>query len=400
MSRIWIVCLIGGVLTLMLSGCWNRRELNTLAIELGTAIDKEGDQYRVSVQVVDPSEVAASKTSSSGRSPVNLYQATAPTVYQALRKITDTSPRLIYGSHIRVLILSEELAREGIGKVLDLLSRDPEMRTDFYVLIAKNTNADNVLRVLTPMEKIPSMNLFSSLETSSKMWAPTTTFTLDELISQLVTEASNPVLTGVMIKGNSDKGGRKENIEEIDPSVKLTFSGLALFKKDRLVGWLNEPQSKGYNYIMDKMKSTASLLHCPDGGNIVIETVRSHTKVKSRIENGEPVIDIHMKSQANIAEVACELDLKDPSTYFMLQDKLEKKFVEQMKECVHVMQTKFKTDVFGFGHTIYQYQPQYWKKLSSKWDEEFSHVKVNYKSEVRLWNNGSTSDSFIKDIMR
>ncbi len=48
-------------LVLLLTGCWNRRELNELAIAVGMGIDKHGDQFRVSVQVVDPGEAASKK---------------------------------------------------------------------------------------------------------------------------------------------------------------------------------------------------------------------------------------------------------------------------------------------------------------------------------------------------
>lgn len=48
-------------LVLLLTGCWNRRELNELAIAVGMGIDKQGDQFRVSLQVVDPGKASAKK---------------------------------------------------------------------------------------------------------------------------------------------------------------------------------------------------------------------------------------------------------------------------------------------------------------------------------------------------
>ncbi|WMT41390.1 hypothetical protein RE628_02140 [Paenibacillus sp. D2_2] len=45
----------------LLTGCWNRRELNELAIAVGLGLDKDGDKYQVSIQVVNPSEVSNGK---------------------------------------------------------------------------------------------------------------------------------------------------------------------------------------------------------------------------------------------------------------------------------------------------------------------------------------------------
>ena len=50
------------IMMIPLTGCWNRMELNELAIAVGLAIDKvKENEYMVSVQVVDPSEVLQSR---------------------------------------------------------------------------------------------------------------------------------------------------------------------------------------------------------------------------------------------------------------------------------------------------------------------------------------------------
>lgn len=380
------------------TGCWNRRELNTLAIQLGTGIDKIGDQYQIAVQVVDPSEVAAAKSAATVRSPVVMYKATASSLFEAYRTLTVSSPRKIYGSHIRVLIIGESLARTGIDKVLDLLSRDPELRTDYYIMIARGTSAENVLKILTPLEKIPANKLFASLDTSSKAWAPTTAFTLDQLISQMVVEGQHPVLTGVVIKGDPKPGESQANVKQIEPSAYLKLSGLAVFKGARLVGWLNRDESKGYNILMDNIKSTAANLTCPDGGTIVLEILRSKTKVKGEVANDEPAIHVQMKSEANIAEVNCKIDLSDPMTIHNLEIQAAQKSIELMENSVKVMQTRYNSDIFGFGQVIYRSNPKYWSKKSGDWDSLFRQLQVKYKAEFLIRRTGTTGNSFVQDI--
>jgi spore germination protein KC len=92
---------------IFVTGCWSRHELNDLAIAVGIGIDKIGDRYQISAQVVLPSQIAGSK-GGSPQAPVNLYKATGSTVYEALRKITTISPRKIYISHLRILVLGED----------------------------------------------------------------------------------------------------------------------------------------------------------------------------------------------------------------------------------------------------------------------------------------------------
>lgn len=48
-----LICM--GIMTMILTGCWNRRELNELAVVLAVGIDSADGQYEVSVQVAEPS---------------------------------------------------------------------------------------------------------------------------------------------------------------------------------------------------------------------------------------------------------------------------------------------------------------------------------------------------------
>jgi len=386
------------VASFVATGCWNRRELNTMSILLGAGIDKVGNQYRLSAQVVDPGEVAAAKGSSSARSPVTMYKATGSTLFEAFRKMTLTSPRKIYASHIRILVIGENLAREGISGALDLLSRDPEMRTDYDILIARNTTAENVLKIMTPLEKIPANKLFDSLTTSERAWAPTTTFTLNELIEQLVAKGQDPVLTGVIITGNPKVGEEYMNVNQIDPAVKLKLSTLAAFKGSRMVGWLTRDESKGYNLIMGNVRSTAVTLPCPNGGKLALEVLRTKSKIKGGAENGRPTARIQLKVEANVAEVACIVDLDDPRTIRSLERQAEEEKRELMVKAVKAAQKRYRADIFGFGEAIYRARPRYWQRISKDWKEHFPDMKVEYDIEVLIRRTGTTGKSFVGDI--
>lgn len=251
------------ILSLFLTGCWDRRELNELGITLAIGIDKVEDEYQVTAQVVVPSEISA-KTST-GRSPVTLFQANGETVYEALRKITKNSPRKIYPGHLRTLVLGEDLAEEGIAESLDFLSRDWELRSDFFVVIAKDMTAGEVLNVTTTIENIPANHMFNTLKTSEAFWAATNGFLLDELIANLTIDGKEAVLTGILVTGEK-MGSSKQNVESITPSAQIKYDELAVFKKDKLVGWLTERQSRGYNGIVNEVQKTVTAISCPEKG--------------------------------------------------------------------------------------------------------------------------------------
>ncbi|RCW51033.1 Ger(x)C family spore germination protein [Paenibacillus prosopidis] len=388
---VFISCLL---LLFPLTGCWNRRELNELGISVGIGIDKAEKGYRVSVQVVNPGEVTAGKTSGN-RTPITLYEATGDTIFEAIRKITTISPRVIYLAHLRVLVIGESLAREGIEKPLDHFSRDHEVRTDFFIVIAKGSTAKDVLKVLTPIEKIPANKLYLSLETSQKVWAPTATVTLDELMTDIISEGKSPVLSAVKVTGGVE-GQSQKNVEKIDPSGRLKYTGLAVFREDKLIGWLNEKESKGYSYIRDKVRNTVGTLVCPEGGKIGVEVTRSKTQVTGKMNNGKPQINIEIRMEENIGEVECQIDLTKRKTIEDLEKSAEQKVAAIMLGTIHKVQKSFKVDIFGFGEEIHRVDPTAWKTLKQNWDEQFTHLDINVKADVQIRRIGTVSNSFHK----
>ncbi|MGG1618020.1 Ger(x)C family spore germination protein [Paenibacillus sp. NRS-1782] len=399
MKRKTAFLLLMFTLVLLLTGCWNRRELNELAIAVGMGIDKRGDQFRVSVQVVDPGEAAAKKGASGG-APATLYTAEADTVFEAIRKITTLSPRKMYFSHLRICVIGESIAREGMAKALDLLSRDHQFRTDFYIVVSKGTSAEDTLKIMTPLDPIPANDLFSALETSERNWSPSMTVTLDELIKALTSEGMQPILTGLHIIGNTEMGELNKNVQTINPPVRLQYSGLAVFRKDKLIGWLNETESRGYNFILGKVRSSVGFVACPEGGKVVTEIIRTQTAIKGSVNRGEPRVNVKMQVEANVGEVECQgLDLTKVSTIYEVEKKEEEKIEEIMKSAVRKAQKLYKADIFGFGEAIHRADPKTWSSLKKNWNREhFVELPVDIKVDFKIRRVGTIGSSFLNDM--
>ncbi|WP_075617742.1 Ger(x)C family spore germination protein [Paenisporosarcina indica] len=393
MKRCTFVLLI---LCLLLTGCWDRRELNEISITLAMAIDKVEDEYQLTVQVVVPSEV--SMKTGTGRSTVTLFQAKGETVYEALRKMTVDSPRKIYPGHLQMLVLGEELAREGISESLELLSRDWEIRSDFFVAVARGVTAAEILNVSTTLENIPANKMFNTLKTSEGAWSATNGISLNELITDLVSDGKEAVLTGIFITGDQEIGSSKQNAESITPAARIQYDHLAIFKKDKLVGWLTESESRGYNGITDSVKTTVGPISCPNGGKATIEVIKFKTNVKGKINNGNPEVDIEIKVNGNVGEVQCHIDLTKQESIDELAKIYEDELRKNINQTIETAQKKYKTDIFGFGNAIHRSNPREWKKIKDQWDEKFSDLNVNIKIDVKLQRMGTLDNSFLEKM--
>ncbi|OXM85274.1 Ger(x)C family spore germination protein [Paenibacillus rigui] len=382
-----------------LTGCWNRRELNELSIASAYGLDKIGTGYQISVQLINGDEVATNKGGGGGnRMPVvTQVLAHGNSIFESVRQLSTSTPRKIYSSHIQMLVIGETLARDGIAKVLDALSRDHEMRTDFYIAVAKDATAADVLKVLSPLEKIPSHKLFASLESVQNAWGGSTKVDLHQLIYDLVSKGKDPVLAALRITGDPEVGQSKRNLNSVNPPVLLQYDGLAVFNKDRLVGWLNQEESKGYNYITGGIKSTIVPVPCPEGGQLGIELIRTDKSLKGKVTGGQPQVNLHIDTEGNVGEVECHLDLSEPETIRLLERGAEDKIKETVQAAVKKAQ-KYKADIFGFGDAIHRADPKAWRQLEPDWNQHFGELTVQVTVDMNIRRTGSVVESFLGQL--
>ncbi|MGG1516335.1 Ger(x)C family spore germination protein [Paenibacillus oryzisoli] len=389
-----VVCLLL-IASLVLTGCWDRRELNELAIVVGIGLDKSGDNIRVTAQIVNAGEVASSKGGAGYSTPVSILTATESTISEALRKLSTVAPRRIYTSHLRVLVIGEELAHQGVENVMDGLSRNREFRTDFQLIIAKGTSAENVLEILMPTEKIPANKIYKTLELSEKVWAPTVNMPLDKILADLSNPTKEPVITGIQIVGDQETGKTKRNMSRSKAYANLMVPGVALFKQDKLVDWLTDEESKGYNYIMGNVKNSVGHMACPQGGKIAVEVVRTKSNIKGEVVRGKPKITVSLYSEENVGEVQCKIDLTKPETILQLEQLAVEKLTNILEATIQKAK-KNKADIFGFGEAIEDVNPGAWKVFRKDWDQYFADLEVSVHVDVQIRRLGTTNNSLLE----
>lgn len=384
------------VIALLMTGCWSRKELNEFAIVVAVGIDKVEEEYEVTVQIVDPSEIASNKASG-GRTPIVLYHEKGGSVFEAIRKLSTITPRKPYFSHLGMIILGEELAKEGIGQTLDFFARDQELRGNFLVAVSDQAPAKDILSILSPLEKIPANKMNNSLKNSSDVFATSSPTRFDDLLKDLGRKGKNTVLTTIRIIGNPEEGASKDNVEKTIPDTHLHYTGMAVFKNEKMVGLLNEEESKGYSYIKDKVKSTANIIACPEEGTITTEVTDSKTKVNGKMVKGNPRIELEIHSNQNVAEVDCLIHLGKEKTITGL-DKISSKTLEEIvTNTLDTIQNKYKADVFGFGEAIHRADPKAWKKLEKDWEQLFPKLEVHVKADVKTKELGTIINTIPKE---
>ena len=183
------------IIPIFLSGCWNQKELNDLAIISAMAIDKNDDgTYTKTIQIINPGNVAGGLRAV-GADKVLLFPYTVLRGIVALEahfNATSKVSRRLYHAHANLLVISEELAKEeGISTILDAFERDPEIRATLKLVIAHDTKAGDLLKTLTAIDKIPAEKVNGTLKITELTKGEHLEVSIQEFISYLLPVEGN-----------------------------------------------------------------------------------------------------------------------------------------------------------------------------------------------------------------
>lgn len=369
------------LLMVFITGCWNSKELNELSVVMAMGIDSVDDQYEVSLQVVDPSQM--SRNRSMDRSPTIVFSIRADTIFEAIRKFTTESSRRMYMSHLKFVIFDEETAKKGIKEPLDFLFRDPEVRPDFYLAVVRGNSAKDAVTFVSPTEVFPAMDMYKALKVSEKAWAPTSAVNVKDLLQHFTKEGIEPVLTGLRLE-NLEKGLAVDSVKKSPQHANYIFTGIGVFQGDRLIGWMDESKSKALTYITNHVSSTVTPIDCPySKGKFVIEVIRSKVKVRPQIIDREPHISLVVDIEANIGEVACNVSLEDERTFKDFQEAAREHLEQILKEGIRSAQ-QIGSDIFGFGEAFHRKFPRQWHAWKEDWPQKFQKLEVGIQFNYRL----------------
>ncbi|QFT87634.1 Spore germination protein B3 precursor [Bacillus sp. THAF10] len=388
-AMILIICLF------MMTGCWNRREINQLVIAIALGIDKTENGYSFTAQLINPTMSSQATKKGGAGSMVRTVRSQGETLFEAWRNLTEINPRKVYFGHVQLVVLNEKLVEEGIQKSLDPLMRDHDFRSDFFLLVSKENTANDVLSILTVLEPIPALSIHSMLLSTSKHLGNISVLKFDELLEELNTEGMDLALTEIKVIGDVNNGKLVSNVEASAPETYVQVGTLALLKYDKLVGWFDKDQSKGLNYAKGNIKSTSEVLPCPNpnSGNQTVEIITTKANMSASIKNDTPKIEIEVEVKGNIVDVECEENPVDMKIFKQIEDALSSKIETMIKDAIKVSQEEVKSDVFGFGNTIHRKENGYWKKHKDQWYEIFPTIPYTVKVTAKLHNTGSLDHS-------
>ncbi len=407
--RVAFAALLFVTLTLP-AGCWDQREVEQLGIVLATAVDKgHGGQLEVHVQVVIPRALAGGGMGGMGGGgmtvrPYRHYSATGATVFEAMRQLSMEAPRRLFYAHNQVILIDEEVAREGLREVLDFFDRSTQIRRHIWLLIAKHGQVHEVLMAPSPLELIPAQRLVGMIRerSLSSRFAPQR---LGDFVEMLEAEGQEPftalatlvptrVEKGKGPGGGQEAGGREgdRGVSEFaaEPRANIRLSGAAVFLGDRMVGALDERETRGLLWVRGEVRGGSMTVPCGEGKNITVEILRSRARIEPREEGGPLGFVVQIRTEGNVTESHCRKDLRQPEVMEELAAYQAAEIAKEVEAALTRAET-MRADVFGFGAALHRKKPELWHQVKDRWPEVWPALAVDVQVEARLRRTGLTN---------
>lgn len=173
------------------------------------------------------------------------------------------------------------------------------------------------------------------------------------------------------------------------------MSGLGVFKEGKLIGWLNGPQSRGTQWVLDKINETSINIDSPDmEEDIAVNIFYSKTRVKVELQEGKPVFHVHISEEGIINETGGFVDLSKEDELQELQKEMAEKTAAEVRQAVKAAQD-MKTDIFNFGNELKRIHPQSWETVKEDWSAAFAEGELDLKVDAYIRSTGMRLKPYI-----
>lgn len=391
MRRVLLIILLT-INIFTLSGCWDQLDIGNLAIITGIGVEAGSEEsIRIIVQAINTRAVSVS--SSGGglafQKPYRNKVVEGDSLYDAfsnLYLITSTQHSF---SHVGVIIVSEDLARErGIREILDFLERNGQFRLDPWLIIGRG-NIVNLMDVEGGIKTIPTQVMEEAIkvQNGNNTFAP---LQIGQFMRLMQNETTQPYTAGFQsIPNNSipdEAGHATVNGHVPEPLHDIALNGTAVFRQDKLVGWLDKRESSGLRWLRGEVKQGHIIFDDPEEPNKKVGTqiLNAKTKLKSELQNGQISIKVSIAVESSLQEVQGKNNLGKTSVISKLEAAQEKQVKAEIMAVLQKAQQQYKVDVFGFGEAVHRSYPNDWKSIEPEWSKIFPEVQVDIQVKSKI----------------
>jgi Ger(x)C family germination protein len=393
-------CIVIILISISLSGCWDRQELQERHFVLAVAIDTAdagrtpgngkdvarvenfiqphgSKRYRLSLQTLQLTPGSGSgEEGRRGKISTNVISSTGESMAEMIWDMMGQSNKSLWFEHVQTIIISEAAVKQGgLQPIVDFFVRSQEVRWLTKTVITPG-EARSLLEYKPPNGEPSGIFIANSL----RMYGKSTH------VAGWHTD-----LGDIATSHDNQRRVLISRIELADNVVKL--GGMALFKEGKFIDYVDEYATQGDKLMTGVEKSALITFECPKhpGKILVFELFSQNTKLTPHVEGERIYYTLDIAMRGNIGEMQCRLQhgtIEDQDIH-----ELEQLVAESVKKNIlysfHTFQN-LKVDASIFGPKLAALKPLVWDKVKDHWDDEtFPKTSLIVSVNVVIENLGS-----------
>ncbi|MCL6516428.1 Ger(x)C family spore germination protein [Alicyclobacillus sp.] len=392
----------------LVTGCWDRLEIEQRATVLGLAIDTEsavaeeaprdvgkspsidattssgmdvpygGTLFRLTAQIAVPGRIPLGPGEGGGggggsrpQEAVWVLHSAGTTVNDALQQLQQQVADKLFLGHLRILVVSEAFARaRGMQVLTDFLVRHPEVRRTVWVVVSRGRAAD-LMQTAPPLERVPTLYLMSTLDHAKQMGKLSNDF-FGMFASKVVAPGRDPVLPYVEVM-------QRDNIN---------LTGLAFFQGDQMVGTTARPFDISTYMLLTGVRpgGYTMMVQVPGQADTVMwQAYRRKQRVDVTFANGRPHLSVQLHIDGNVTEKSSDrVNLDDAAVIRRIDEAVAAKTRANI-EAVLERTRELGTDPVGFGEYVRAKHRRYWDravKSKDRWRDLYPDIPVDVRVTV------------------
>lgn len=422
----------------------NQTKINMRVIVTGIAVDKSGEEFEVTAQIVKPS--VGSKTAGGGAS-IDYISDKGETLSGAISKMAFKAGKASAFSHTNFIILGKDMLNEDVSESLDYFIRDKIIKNSALILFSEEKASDEMKKtkntdlsvgmglqkvflfkehesdglMTTTMEFLNNNHSLSKTATASVLSLKTNEESMKESSSSSESSQSSSGSSGGSSSSEGSSGGSSESQGSSSQSGEsggessssgsggesssgsssgssgqsenqyfVAESPILMFVAGKYVGKLETHEEiSGFMLTNKESQAMDIMIESSDKGRLKgskvevnIKNMRSKKRVK--FDNEKPQLDIEVKVyNAEINEILCK-DIVASLTedeYAIMQNDLKEEIKKRVKSCFEKAKQS-KADIFDAYEMAYR--THYKKTKKYKTMEEFlDDLILNVEVDVR-----------------
>ena len=404
------------------SGYLHEQDINDLAYVIAIGFDVgNDDKLKLTFQISIPS--GNSSGSSGGGGSSSSEKGVSDTLNQTvecnsfnsgLNTANNIISKRLNLSHCKFIIFSEELASRGILDYIYTLENNIELRSNCNVLVSTST-AEEFINSSTPILEHSTSKYYEIITTSSKYSGYTSNATLNTVYTSIVDDFSETsTMLGNVQKeegsedksssggesssgeggssdGESSSGGNSSSSGQTSSKDGMTsdiiIGGMAVFKKDKLVGTLSKEETIPYLIVTDKLKECVVSIPSPfSEGNYIDLHIYDFSKTKNsvKLDSSGPQITTNVTLKSTILSNDFDFDSSSTEDIEKIISAASDYFKEQIMSYYEKTAREFKSDITGLGkHAVYKFPTiDDWEEYN--WSEKFETATFDVNVQVNI----------------